>query len=166
MEKCAANADPVATTSNAPFHAVYGYEPHMDLDIPIGEPRTLTHTSGQHHAQRQAEALGTSLKQTWGDPKAAKQTSQARVWSRENDKRCNPTSAAGDLAYLDRRRLSPGRMKLKLVYRWTGPYRMEAVHGGLAKLSLPTGSKIHRRINLLYRRLFANDPLPGQAIDA
>ena len=39
----AANASPSATTGISPFHAVYGYKPRMDFDIPTGEPRTLTH---------------------------------------------------------------------------------------------------------------------------
>ena len=43
---------------------------------------------------------------------------------------------------------------------------MEAVHGGSAKLSLPTGSKIHPTVNLSYLRRFDNDPLPGQTTDA
>ena len=51
-------------------------------------------------------------------------------------------------------------------YRWTGPYRVEAVHGGSAKLSLPAGSKIHATVNLSYLRRFDNNPLPGQATDA
>ena len=138
-----ANAAPSATTGISPFHAFYGYEPRMDFDIPTGEPRTLAHDSGKLHAQRQAEALATSLKQTWVDLKEAIQTSQARVSSRENEKRRDPTLAAGDLAYLDTRRLSRERLNPKLDYCWRGLYRMEAVHGGSAKLSLPTGSKIH-----------------------
>ena len=43
---------------------------------------------------------------------------------------------------------------------------MEAVYGGSAKLSLPTGSKIHPTVNLSYLRRFDNDPLPGQVTDA
>ena len=86
MAEFAANAAPSATTGISPFHAVYGYEPHMDFDIPKGEPRTLTHDSGKLHAQRQAEALAMSLKQTWVDLKEAIKTSQARVSSRENEK--------------------------------------------------------------------------------
>ena len=162
----AANAAPSATTGISPFHAVYGYEPRMDFDIPTGEPRVLTHDSGKLHAQHQAEALATSLKQTWVDLKEAIQTSQARVSSRENEKLRDPTLAAGDLAYLDTRHLSRGRQTPKLDFRWTGPYRVEAVHGGSAKLSLPTGSKIHQTVNLSYLRRFDNDPLPGQATDA
>ena len=75
----AANAAPSATTGISPFHAVYWYEPRMDFHIPTGEPRTLTHDSGKLHAQRQAEARATSLKQIWVDLKQAIQTSQARV---------------------------------------------------------------------------------------
>ena len=162
----AANTAPSATTGISPFLAVYGYKPHMDFDIPTGEPRTLTHDTVKLHAQRQAEALATSLKQTWVDLKEAIQTSQARVSSRENEKCRDPTLAAGDLAYLDTRHLSCGRPTLKPDYRWTGPYRVEAVHGGSAKLSLPTGSKIHPMVNLSYLRRFDNDPLPGQTTDA
>ena len=43
---------------------------------------------------------------------------------------------------------------------------MEAVHGGSAKVSLPTGSKIHPTVNLSYLRQSDNDPLPGQTTDA
>ena len=43
---------------------------------------------------------------------------------------------------------------------------MEAIHGGSAKLLLPTGSKIHPTVNLSYLRQFDNDPLPGQTTDA
>ena len=74
--------------------------------------------------------------------------------------------AAGDLAYLDTRHLSRGRPTPKLNYRWTGPYRVEAVHGGSAKLSLPAGSKIHPTVNFSYLRRFDNNPPPGQATDA
>ena len=138
----------------------------MDFDIPTSEPRTMTHDSGKLHAQPQAEALATSLKQTWVDLKEAIQTSQALVSSRENEKRRDPTLAAGNLAYLDTRHLSRGRPTLKLDYRGTGPYRVEAIHGGSAKLSLPTGSKIHPTVNLLYLCRFDNDPVPGQTTDA
>ena len=65
--------------------------------------------------------------------------SQARVSSRVNEKRRDPVVAAGDLAYLDTRNFLFGRPALKLDYRWTGPYRVEAVHGGSAKLWLPAG---------------------------
>ena len=202
----AAHTAPSAMTGISPFHALYGYKPRMDVDIPTGEPGTLTHNSGKLHAQRQAEALATSLKQSWVDLREAIQTSQPRVssrenekrrdptltagdlayldtrhlssgrrtpkldyrWvsSRENEKRRDPTLAAGDLAYLDTRHLSSGRRTPKLDYRWTGPYRVEAVYGGSAKLSLPTGSKIHPTVNLSYLRQFDNDPLPGQTSDA
>ena len=120
VAECAANAAPSATTGISPFYAVYGYEPHMDFDIPTGGPGTLTLDSGKLHAQRQAEALATSLKQTWMDLKEAIQTSQAWVSSRENEKRRDPVLAAGDLAYLDTRHLSRGRPTPKLDYRWTG----------------------------------------------
>ena len=166
MAEFAVNAAPSAMTGISLFHTVYGYETQMDFDIPTGEPRTLTHHSGKLHAQRQAEALPTSLKQTWVDLKEAIQTSQAQVSSRVNEKRRDPKLAAGDLAYLDTRHLSRGRPTPKLDYRWTGPYRVEAVHGGSAKLSLPTGSKIHPTVNLSYLRRFDNDPLPGQTTDA
>ena len=43
---------------------------------------------------------------------------------------------------------------------------MEAVHGGSAKLSLLTGSKIHPTVNLSYLHPFDNDPLAGQTTDA
>ena len=128
MAEFAANAAPSATTGISPFHAVYGYEPRMDFDIPTGGPGTPTLDSGKPHAQRQAEALATSLKQTWVDLKEAIQTSQARVSSREDEKRRDPTLAAGDLAYLDTRHLSRGRPTPKRDYRWTGPYKVEAVH--------------------------------------
>ena len=74
--------------------------------------------------------------------------------------------AAGDLAYLDTSYLSRGRPTSKLDYRWTGPYRVEAFHGGSAMLLLPAGSKIHPTVNPSYLRRFDNDPLPGQATDA
>ena len=86
--------------------------------------------------------------------------------SRENEKRRDPSLAAGDLAYLDTRHLSRGRPTPKLDYRWTGPYRVKAVYGGSAKLLLPTGSKIHPTVNLSYLRRFDNDPLPSQTTDA
>ena len=81
----AANAAPSATTGISPIHAIYGYEPRMDFHIRIGEPGTPTLDSGKFHTQRQAEALATSLKQTWVDLKEAIQTSQARTSSRENE---------------------------------------------------------------------------------
>ena len=138
----------------------------MDFDIPAGEPVSPTHDSSKHYAQSQAEALAASLKETWSDLKEAIRVSQARVSSRENTKRRDPVLAAGDLAYLNTRHLSRGRPTLKLDYRWTGPYRVEAVHGGSAKLSLPAGSKIHATVNLSYLRRFDNNPLPGQATGA
>jgi len=138
----------------------------MDFDIHAGGLEAPTCDPGKQHAQRQVEALASSLKETWADLKEAIQTSQARVSSRENEKRRDPTLAAGDLAYLDTRHLSRGRPTPKLDYRWTGPYRVEAVHGGSAKLSLPAGSKIHPTVNLSYLRRFDNNPLPGQATDA
>ena len=113
----AANAAPSATTGISTFHAVSGYEPRINFDIPTGEPRTLPDDSGKLHAQRQAEALAMSLKQTWVDLKEAVKTSQARVSSRENEKRRDPVLAAGDLAYLDTRHFSRGRPTPKLDYR-------------------------------------------------
>ena len=80
-----------------------------------------------------------TLKKTRSDLKEAIRVSQARVSSRENEKRRDPVLAAGDLAYLDTRHLSRRRPTPKLYYRWTGPYRVEAVHSGSAKLSLPAG---------------------------
>ena len=161
----AANAAPSATTGISPFHAVYGYEPRMDFDI-LAETDSPPLDPSKHHAKRQAEALATSLRGTWVDLKEAMQTSQARVSSRENEKRKDPTLATGDLAYLDKRHLSRGRPTPKLDYRWTGPYKVEAVHGGSAKLLLPAGSKKHRTVNLSYLRQFDNDPLPGQTTDS
>ena len=138
----------------------------MDFDSPAGELRPPTHDPSKRHAQSQAEALAMTLKETWSDLKEAIRVSQARVSSRENEKRRDPVLAAGDLAYLDTRHHSPGRPTPKLDYRWTCPYRVEAVHGGSAKLSLPAGSRIHPTVNLSYLRRFNNDPLPGQATDA
>ena len=125
-----------------------------------------THDPSKHHARRQAESLGASLKETWSDLKEAIRVSQARVSSRENEKRWDPVLAAGDLAYLDTRHLSRRRPTPNLDYRWTGPYKVEAVHGGSAKLSLLAGSKIHPTVNLSYLRRFDNNPLAGQATDA
>ena len=161
----AANAAPLATTGISPFHAVYGYEPRMDFDI-LPETDSLPLDPSKHHAKRQAEALAMSLKGTWVDLKEAIQTSQARVSSWENEKRKDPTLAPGDLAYLDTRHLSRGRPTPKLDYRSTGPYKVEAIHGGSAKVLLPAGSKIHPTVNLSYFRRFDNDPLPGQATGA
>ena len=138
----------------------------MDFDIPAGEPGSPAHYPIKHHAWSQAEALASSLKETWSDLKEAIGVSQARVSSRENEKRRDPVLAAGDLAYLDTRHLSRGRPTPKLNYRWTGPYRVEAVHRGSAKLSLPAGSKILPTVNLSYLCRFDNNPLPGQATDA
>ena len=64
------------------------------------------------------------------------------------------------------RHLSRGRPTPKLDYHWTGPYKVEAVHGGSAKLLLLAGSKIRPTVNLSYLRRFDNDPLPGQTTDA
>ena len=119
----AANAAPSSTTGISPFHAVYGYEPRMDFDIPAQEPQTPLHDPSKCHARHQEEDLAKSLKETWGDLREAKQTSQARVSFRENEKRHDPTLVAGDLAYLDTRDLSRSRPTPKLDYRWTGPYR-------------------------------------------
>ena len=63
------------------------------------------------------------------------------------------------------RYLSRGRPTPKLDYPWTGPYKVEAVHGGSAKLLLPAGSKIHLTVKLSYLCRFDNDSLPGQATD-
>ena len=60
----AANSAPSATTGISPFHAVYGYKPRMDFDIPTGEPGSPTHDPSKHHARSQAEALAASLKET------------------------------------------------------------------------------------------------------
>ena len=138
----------------------------MDFDIPAQEPQTPLHDPSKHHARHQAEALAKSLKETWGDLREAIQTSQARVSSRENKKRRDPTLVAGDLAYLNTRNHSCGRPTPKLNYRWTGPYRVEAIHGGSAKLSRPAGSKVHPTVNLSYLHRFDNNPLPGQETDA
>ena len=138
----------------------------MDFDIPTGKMEAPAHDPSKRHARHQAEALATSLKDAWENLKEAIQTSQARMSSRENEKRHNPTLAVGDLANLDTRHFSCGRPTLKLDYRWTGPYRVEAVHGGLAKLALPAGSKRHPTVNLSYLHRFNNNPLPGQATDA
>ena len=161
----AANAAPSATTGISPFHAVYGYEPRMDFDI-LPETDSPLLDPSKHHASRQAEALAMSLKGTWVDLKEAIQTSQARVSSRENKKRKDPKLAPGDLAYLNTRHLMRGRPTPKLDYHWTGPYKVEALHGGSAKLFLPAGSKIHLTVNLSYLCGFDNNPLPGQATDA
>ena len=59
----AANAAPSATTGISPIHAVYGYEPRMDFDIPTGE-LPPTRDPGRRHAQRQVEALTKYLKET------------------------------------------------------------------------------------------------------
>ena len=166
VAELAANSAPSATTGISPFHAVYGYEPRMDFDIAAGEPGFPTHDPSKHHARSQAEALAASLKGAWSDLKEAIKVSQARVSSRENEKCRDPVLAAGDLAHLDTRHLSRGRPTTNLDYRWTGPYRVEAVQGGSAKLSLPAGSKIHPTVNLSYLRRFDNNPLPGQATDA
>ena len=162
----AANSAPSATTGISPFHTVYGYEPRRDFDIPTGEPGSPTHDPSKHHARSHAEALAASLKETWSDLKESMGVSQARVSSRENEKRRNPVLAAGDLAYLDKRYLSHGRPTPKLGYRCAGAYRVEAVYGVPAKLWLPAGSKIHPMVNLSYLRRFDNNPLPGQATDA
>ena len=82
----AANTAHSAMTGISPFHAVYGYEPHMDFDNPTGEPDTPTNDPTKHYARHQAEALAKSLKETWGDLQEAIQTLQARVSSRENEK--------------------------------------------------------------------------------
>ena len=161
----AASAAPSATTGILPFHAVYGYKPRMDFDIPAGERETMVHDPSKRHARHQGEALAKSLKETWGDLREAIQTSQARVSSRGNEKCRNPTLVAGDLAYLDTRHLSRGRPTPKLDYRWMGPHKMEAVYGGSAKLLLPAGSKIHLTVNLSYLRRFDDDLLPGQVTD-
>ena len=162
----AANTTPSAMTGILPFHAVYGYEPCMDFDIPTGEPESTVHNPNKFHARLQAEALAKTLKETAGDLREAIQTSQAQVSSRENEKRHDPTLVAGDLSYLMTKHLSRNHPTVKLDYCWTGPCKVEAVHGGSAKLSLPASSKIHPTVNLSYLRQFANDPLPGQVTDA
>ena len=161
-----ANAAPSATTGLLPFHTVYWYEPRMDFDIPTCEPGSSTDDQSKHHALSQAEALAVSLKETWSDLMEAIRVSQAQDSSRENEKRRDPVMAIGVLAYLDTRHLPHGLPTPKLHYRWTGPYRVEAVHGSPAKLRLPAGSKIHLTVNLSYLRQFDNNPLPGQATDA
>ena len=108
------------------------------------------HDPSKRHARHQVEALATSPKETWEDLMEAIQTLQAQVSSRENEKHCPSTLAAGDLAYLDTRHLSRGRPTPKLDYCWTGPYKVEAVHGGSTQLALPAGSKIHLTVNLSY----------------
>ena len=138
----------------------------MDIDIPAWELETPLHDLSKRHARHQVEALAKSLTEIWGDLREAIQTSQALVSSRENEKRRDPTLVAGDLTYLDMRHLSCGCPTPKLDYRWTGPYKVEAIRGGLAKLSLPAGSKIHPTVNLSYLRRFDNDPLPGQVTEA
>ena len=138
----------------------------MNFDFPAGEPVSPTHDPSKHHPHRQAEALAASLKENWSDLKEAIRVSQARVSLREKEKRRDPVLAAGDMAYLDTRHLSRGRPTPNLDYRWTGPYRVEAVHGGSAKHSLPAGSKIRATVNLSYLRRFDNCPLPGQPTDA
>ena len=70
------------------------------------------------------------------------------------------------MANLDTRHLSRGRPTPKLDYHGMGPYSVEAVHGGSAKLSLPAGSRTHQTVYLSYLRRFDNDLLHGQAIDA
>ena len=67
----AANSAPSATTGISPFHAVYGYEPCMDFDIPAGKLGSLTHDPSKHHARSHAKALAASLKETWSDLKEA-----------------------------------------------------------------------------------------------
>ena len=166
MAEIAANATPSATTGVSPIHAVYGYEPHMDFDIPAERPDTPSLDLSKHHAKCQAEALAMSLRETWGDLKEVIQMSQARVSSRENAKHRDPVLAPGELAFLDTRHLSWGHPTPKLDYRWTGPHKVEAIHGGSATLLLPAGSKIHLKVNLSYLRRFDNDPLPAQATDA
>ena len=165
MAELAANATPLATTGISPFHAVYGYEPHMDFDI-LAETNTAPLDPSKHHAKGQAEALAMSLRGTWVDLKEAKRTSQAQVSSRENERRKDPALAPGDPAYLDTRHLSRGGPTRNLDYRSSGPHKVEAVHDGSAKLLLPAGSKIHPRVNISYLRRFDNEPLPGQETEA
>ena len=69
---------------------------------------------------------------------------------------------AGDLAYLNTRDLSRSCPTPNLYYHYTGPFKVEAVHDGSAKPSLPASSTIHLTVNLSYLRRFLNDPLPGQ----
>ena len=137
----------------------------MGFDIPTGEPGSPTHDPSKDHARSRAEALAASLKETWSDLKEAIRVSQARVSSRENEQRRVPILATGELAYLDTKHHSRGRPTPKLDYRGTGPYRVEAVNGGSAKLSLLAGSKINPTVNLSYLHRFNNNPFPGQATD-
>ena len=98
LAEFAADSAPSATTDISPFHAVYGYEPRMNFDIPAGELGSPTHDPSKHHARSQAEALVASLKETWSDLKEAIRVSQARIRSRENKKRRDPVLAARDRA--------------------------------------------------------------------
>ena len=120
----ATNSAPSATTGISSFHAVYGYEPRMDFDIPAGELGPPTHDPSKPPAQSLVEALAMTLKESWSDLKEAIRVSQVWVSSRENKKCRDPILATGDLAYLDTRHLSRGRPTSKLDYRWTGPYRV------------------------------------------
>ena len=138
MAEFAGNTAPSATTGILPFHAVYVYEPRMDFDI-LAETDTPPRDPSRHNAKRQAEALAMSLRGTWEDLKEAIRTSQARVSSRENEKRKDPALAPGDWAYLDTRHLSRGCLTRKLAYRRTGPYKVEAVcYGPPALYTFPT----------------------------
>ena len=116
MAEFAGHTAPSATTGISPFHAVYVYEPRMDFAI-LAETDTPPRDPSRHHAKRQAEALAMSLRGTWVDLKEVIWTSQARVSSQENEKRKDPALAPGDLAYLDTRHLSRGRLTPKLDYR-------------------------------------------------
>ena len=77
MAEFAANAAPSATTSISPFHAVYGYEPHLDFDI-LAETDSPPLDPSKDHAKRQAEALATSLRGNWVDLKEAIQNQKHR----------------------------------------------------------------------------------------
>ena len=82
----AANTALSATTCISPIHAVYGHEPRMDFDIPVGEPGSPTQDQSKHHAGSQVEALEASFKETCSDLKEAIRVSQAWGSSRENEK--------------------------------------------------------------------------------
>ena len=71
-----------------------------------------------------------SLKKSWRDLKKAIRVSQAWFGSRDNERRRDPVFAPRVLAYMDIRHVMRGQPTSKLNHRWTGPFRVEAVHGG------------------------------------